>query len=119
MKKARRRSAEPRSLPSRLLRRDRQGMVRRGGAELRQELLFLGLRDLEVAVLDMTETTDLLWNRRETDSHRMVRRGQARHDLVDPAPELADQPALHPPLVGIAEDVERRAPEHPERRQNP
>src|SRR3954467_10445456 len=83
---------------SRLFGRERQRSDGRGRAELSKKLLLLGPGGLEVAVLDVAESADLLRDRREPDRKGVVCRGEIREDLVDPARKLADQAALHPPL---------------------
>src|SRR3712207_9370243 len=61
---------------------------------------------------------DLLRNAGEPDGRGMVARIELRHDLLDPSLELADELALGAALVGVTEDIERRAAQRLELRQN-
>src|SRR3954467_15553922 len=90
-----------------LLGGDRQRRRRR--AETGEKLGLLPLCRLEVAGLDVAEAADLLRQVREADRYGVVLRRERRDDLAEERLVVADEPALDLALMGVAEDVERRA----------
>src|SRR5690349_23440315 len=89
------------------------------GAEALEELLAFLARRLDVALLDVAEAADLLGERRDLDRGGVVLRGQPREQQLDRLLVLADQPALHAPLRGVAEGIERRASQELEALEDP
>src|SRR5690348_2815593 len=85
----------------------RRGRRRRRAAEggEQRRLALLGLRD--VALLDVAEAAHLLRQPGDLDSERVVVGAERRRELADHGLVLGDETALHAPLLGAAEDIER------------
>src|SRR6187455_2958850 len=81
---------------------------RLAGTKLLQQGRLVGLGGGEVAGLDRTETANLLRDRGEADSKRMIVTRQPGEDFLERCHVIRDQLALGAALLRIAEDVQRR-----------
>src|SRR6266700_3988962 len=77
--------------------------------KLTQQLLLLAFDCFDTRRLDMTITADLFRERGQPDGCAQRHRRQSRQKMLDQHPVVIDESALHPPLFGIAERIERRA----------
>src|SRR5213075_3383838 len=96
------------------LSRDHGALARRLGArsaERGEQLGFLRLRGLEVPILDVAVTANVLGNLRKLHGKPVIVRRERCDELIDERLVLPGQRALRPPLGGATEHVERRAAE--------
>src|SRR6185295_14816696 len=89
----------------------RRGALGASCGEALEELLPLPAHRFDVALLDVAEAANLFGERRELDRAGVVLRAQAGEELLERLLVLADQLALHAPLFGTAEGIERRSSE--------
>src|ERR1043165_3498637 len=94
------------------------GALAAPGAEALEEFLAFLARRLDAALLDVAEAADLVGERGDLDRGGLVLRVQRREQQLDRLLVLADQFALHAPLFGVTERIERGAPQELELLQN-
>src|SRR4051794_40025041 len=90
------------------LRRSALGAPR---AEALKEFLALLARRLDIAFLDVAEAADLLGERGDLERGSVILRVEAGEELLHRLLVLPDQLALHAPLFGMAEGIERGSSE--------